>query len=180
MKELRHYILEYVLVDRHNGSFLIDKENEHILDKYYWFIRPFKRGKGGTYVYEKYRKGHKQHFLHRIIMNAQPGQFVDHINGNTMDNRKSNLRFATKQENARNTNGNPTRRKYSKYHGVSFKRNSYCKIDGTKSTRRYWIAQVHVNGKQFSKSCKTEIEAAHAFNELAKKHFGEFARLNEI
>ena len=44
----------------------------------------------------------KKLYLHRFIMNAQKGQIVDHINRNTLDNRRSNLRFVTYSENAHN------------------------------------------------------------------------------
>lgn len=42
-------------------------------------------------------------FLHRFIMNAEKGQIVDHINFNTLDNRRSNLRFVTAKESANHT-----------------------------------------------------------------------------
>jgi hypothetical protein len=41
-------------------------------------------------------------YLHRYIVGAQPGQIVDHINGNILDNRSENLRVVTKSQNNRN------------------------------------------------------------------------------
>jgi hypothetical protein len=46
---------------------------------------------------------HKMIYLHRFIMNAQPGQIVDHKSRNTLDNRKSNLRITSATNNSRNT-----------------------------------------------------------------------------
>lgn len=45
----------------------------------------------------------KNKYLHRVIMNAAPGQIVDHVNGNGLDNRRVNLRFSTYRQNAWNT-----------------------------------------------------------------------------
>lgn len=42
-------------------------------------------------------------YLHRFIMNAKKNEMIDHINGNTLDNRKSNLRFVTFQQNIWNS-----------------------------------------------------------------------------
>lgn len=44
----------------------------------------------------------KQGYLHRLLAGTPKGMWTDHINGNTLDNRKENLRICTPQENARN------------------------------------------------------------------------------
>lgn len=116
------------------------------------------RGRGGVY-------------LHHFVMNS-PGPSVvtvDHINGDTLDNRKSNLRFCTRAENSRNARKwkKSTR---SKYKGVS--------LDG-KAPNQKWRACVKTIGKSFPLgNYRTEVEAAKAYDSAAVFLFGEFAKTN--
>lgn len=107
-------------------------------------------------------------YLHRQVMKAENGTQVDHINGNPLDNRKSNLRLATHSENMRN-------RKLQKnnttgYKGVWF----------NKKRKRY-IATIKINGQSRTiKSAETAQEAAEAYNDKAIEIYGDFARLNSL
>lgn len=106
--------------------------------------------------------------MHRLIMEAKQQQKVDHINGDGLDNRKENLRFATTSENAMNKCS--TKNKSSSYKGVSW-------------YKRYkkWQAQIKFKGKSiYIGIFDTEIEAAKAYDNKAKELFGEFAKLNNI
>jgi len=102
--------------------------------------------------------------LARELVSAKPGQFVDHIDGDPLNNRKSNLRICTHQQNLRN------RKKFkgslSKYKGVG--RFTY-------SRKNPWKA---VFNKKYIGCFPTEEAAARAWDEAAFKEFGEFARLN--
>lgn len=106
--------------------------------------------------------------MHRVIMAAPANMHVDHINGDGLDNRRQNLRLATRYQNAANrrkfADGN---RKYrSRYKGV---RPDHHKFGALVSTR----------GKRiYIGSFKTEIEAAQAYDRKARELFGEFASLN--
>ena len=103
--------------------------------------------------------------MHRLIMNASILKQVDHINGDGLDNRRSNLRLATQSQN--NQNQRKTRGK-SRYKGVSLR------CDGKK-----WCAQVKLNAKIHRLgSFNTEEDAARAYDKKARELFGEFARCN--
>ena len=105
-------------------------------------------------------------YMHREIMNPPPGLVVDHKNCDGLDNRRSNLRFATHAQNTRNRrkkkNGS------SQFLGVYFNKE--------KST---WDSQLMHNGKKiWVGRFQTQIDAAKAYDAAAKKYHGEFARLN--
>ena len=102
--------------------------------------------------------------MHRFILNIyDPKIFVDHKNGNGLDNTKENLRIATRNQNMRNltrTRANNS----SGYRGVSFE----------KQTGK-WLAYIYVNGKQ-KKLGRHEnvLDAALAFDVAAQELFGDF------
>lgn len=110
--------------------------------------------------------------MHRVVNKTPEGMDTDHINGNKLDNRRCNLRDATRSQNIANQDGNSDRL-YSSYKGVTYARNE-------KRPKR-WVSQVHKKGeKPFYKRFYTEEGAALAYNVMAKRYHGEFARLNDI
>lgn len=78
----------------------------------------------------------KKVILHRLITNAQKGYVVDHINHNTLDNRKQNLRVVTIAENAQNRMGATSTNKTSGILGVCWSKK-----------KNKWRARIKLNGK---------------------------------
>ena len=108
----------------------------------------------------------KRTLLHRFLMNAKPGDIVDHINNNTYDNRLENLRFSTHALNAhsRSKNKNTT----SKYFGVSFyKKDNIFVATITKDKKTYYLGRF-----------KDEIAASKVVDEKAIELYGDKAKLN--
>lgn len=100
--------------------------------------------------------------MHRLILPTT--KQVDHINGNGLDNRMSNLRTATRSQSGlkdkRQTGGT------SQYRGVYRK-------------RARWHAQAQLNGKKYNLGVYDhEQEAARAYDDFAAEYYGAFARLN--
>lgn len=103
--------------------------------------------------------------LHRLIVDAKPGDWVDHVNGDRLDNTRKNLRICSVAENCQNAK----RRRDNKtgYKGVSILRNG-----------RYQVRLQH-NGKQmYFGTYGSAIEAAKVYDKHAKERFKEFAVLN--
>jgi len=152
------------------GKFaLVDPEDYEKLSKYNWYAV---RSPRGFYAVRSVnakngRSGQKNVRMHRVILKAPEGKFIDHINHNGLDNRKSNLRICTMQQNSwnmRKQRGNCT----SQYKGVTQR----------KDTGK-WQARIICNAKKISIGCfDDEKAAAMAYDEKAKELFGEYAALN--
>lgn len=107
--------------------------------------------------------------LHRRLLGASDTEDVDHINGDGLDNRRENLRKATPKQNTRNARKRTSGT--SKYKGVC--------ADVSGSARSRWRARIRVNRKLIHLGrFATEEKAAHAYDEAARKFFGEFACVN--
>ena len=102
--------------------------------------------------------------MHRVIVGAPDGMDVDHINGDGLDNRRANLRLATRSENMRNS-------RQSAANTSGFKGVCWNKRD------QNWVAAITVEGRMRYLGAFGTPEAAHeAYLAAATRLFGQFAR----
>ena len=137
---------------------LFDTDSLPLVSSYRWKVK--RSGDDGS-PYAQNGYGTK---LHRLIMGlTSRTTWVDHINHDTLDNRKQNLRIVTREQNM--ANRRPWGR-YSRFKGVS--RDKYV-----------WRVQVMCNKKcVLRRTSKDEIEAALIYDAYAKAFQGEYAVLN--
>jgi len=131
------------------------------------------------------------HNLHTLVWERMmeaplpPNFLVDHINGDKLDNRRSNLRLATRSDNEGNKR---KRRSHKKKDGSTETTSKYKGVTQIKDGRKKcWRAIISTNAnnmgktKQVNLGCYySEREAAEAYNKAALTQFGEFALLNEF
>jgi hypothetical protein len=106
--------------------------------------------------------------MHRQILKVPDHMFVDHINHNGLDNRKANLRQATRAQNSRNRRKVQKANFHSKYKGLTWYKHE-----------KRWAVRIMVDGKsKFLGYFDDEVEAAKAYDNAAKKYHREYALLN--
>jgi hypothetical protein len=110
---------------------------------------------------------HKNTFLPRLLLDTT--NEVDHINGDGLDNRKSNLRIVTRSQNLQNS------RKPRRIKGCSSKYKGVCWDKLTKKWRAQITFNYHV---KYIGLFENEVEAAEAYDKVALEMFGEYAKPN--
>lgn len=139
------------------GQFaLVDDADFEMLSQWRWTATPSQHG------WRAYRRSNgKTLYMHVQIMGF-PKSEVDHRNRNGLDNRRDNLRLATRQQQAANSDW----KRPHNYRGIFPKQNR-------------WIARITFESKGHYLGCfRTAIDAAKAYDQAALKFFGEFAVLN--
>jgi len=156
----------YVEVHTSRGSFTLDRADWEKVKDWRWNLCKF-RVDGPTYVTGTPRYLRKMQRLHRVILGLTPSDpAVDHIDGNPLNNRRSNLRLATVSQN--NANCKKRRTNKSGYKGVSFSKE-----------RQKWAAYIKYENKTYGLGRFDNVEdAARAYDRAAKEKFKEFAQLN--
>jgi hypothetical protein len=147
------------------GYAMVDDEDYENLSKYSWFIstsgypvrsRWHEKRRGGNYP------------MTRAIIQCPEGKYIDHIDGNRLNNQKSNLRIVDKAQNA--WNRGPQRNNKTGYCGVHYE-----------SWSQKYRAEIIARGRKYRLGRFASPEdAARAYNDMAKRLHGEYARLNVL
>ena len=114
-------ILRITKQDGKEIDFLIDTDDVKFLKKYHWRVRYTRKLNN---YYAETGKGKNRLILHRLLTNCPDGLVVDHINHNTIDNRKCNLKVCTYGENMINRYTFKNNKLGEK--NISYKQNRYC------------------------------------------------------
>lgn len=146
---------------------LLDDDTYNYANQWKWY-------EVSGYARREYRIFNKTYrvALHHVVLGivgeATGTLEVDHVNGNRLDNRKENLRIVHKAENQRNAGLRSDNT--SGYKGVTLDKQT-----------GHWKAQCYRRNKRIHiGSFNTAKEAALAYNKVASKEFGVYARLNKI
>ena len=157
--------MESVVMKINEYDVLIDNDDYEKVNSIKWHVYITK---GLIYFRTWSYIGRKQTllFLHQLVAKTPKGMKTDHANGNTLDNRKCNLRICTAAENTRNQKRRTDNS--SGYKGVSWAKR-----------RGKWVAQIIKDGKHhFLGHFSTPEEAHNAYCEASKNYHGEFGRVS--
>lgn len=148
---------------------LVSDEDYERVNQYKWSFDPDSRGGYAVRKVFVERDGQRQQrkiMMHRFILGAPVGWDVDHGNHNGLDNRRGNIRLATRSQNCANRGAKPN--SGSQYKGVHWHKRD-----------KRWHASICVSGaKKFLGSFTDEESAALAYDAAALAAWGEFAHLN--
>lgn len=143
---------------------IIDARDVHLVEGRNWrlFLHEGRRYAAGVFIEEDGTR--RSRTMHRVILAPPDGMMTDHIDGNGLNNRRSNLCPATAEQNAWNS-ARPTTNK-SGFKGVSWSK-----------SRGVWRATIKHHGRQVYLGIFDDPEVAHqAYKEAAIRFRGEFAR----
>ena len=147
---------------------LIDDDMYEYLSQWKWYCAVPTIGRDLKYAVRKVANPDKtwtRYFMHRVLLDPIPeGMIVDHINGNGLDNRKSNLRIVTYTQNSMNRKMNC--RNKSGHSGVRWHNRS-----------KTWEASIRIDGIWTYLGSSTDKEEAIKIRKLAEeKYYGQFLR----
>ena len=156
-----HYVDDYgvghIKMSNTDNEMLCDAECMEILLKYYW------NESGG---YARSSIDNKKIYAHRIVINAgdfEVNKQVDHINGNTLDNRKQNLRIVTSRQNSLN---------------ASIRKDNTSGVTGVcwDKRRNQWLVRVYDDGKEICLGYFADFDDAVAARKNGvEKFYGEYS-----
>ncbi len=125
---------------------IIDDADYYQVSKFKWSYT-----QNGSNGYAIHASSVGRFYLHRFLMNAGKGDLIDHINGDSLDNRRCNLRFCDKTVNNRNRKG---------VKGYSRHVSTYKTKNGVMKTAVGWVAETKLRDERVRRYFSTESEAA--------------------
>lgn len=154
---------EFVLIPLSQGQFAkVSTQDADRVNKYKWSAT-FDQTTESYYAKTKVNGTNTN--MNRYIMNTPDGMMSDHINHDTLDNTRENLRNVTKSQSAINQR---PRGGTSRFKGVNYK-------DGK------WRVRLQIDSKRHHLGCyDDEEEAAIIYNTAAQMFYGEHAFLNQL
>jgi hypothetical protein len=157
---------------------LIDKGDLMIVAQYSWQAMP--RSAGVGYYATTRTADRKTLYMHRFILNPPDGNDVDHVNGETLDNRRSNLRFGSRSQNMQNRRG-ANKNSTTGVRGVYIQKLVYKSrvCPDRKTTTVSYNARYMIDGKSHTKNfpfTPEGLEAAKAWVEDRRAATMSFSR----
>lgn len=149
---------------------IVDSDMFEYLSQWKWYLSSTGYAVRNVYIGEPGSDNRKlvNISMHRVVASTPNGMVTDHVNGNRIDNRRSNLRVCNSSENI-SCSGMHSNNK-SGYKGVSWSKEY-----------RKWRAKLTKNRVQvYSRLFETAEDAALAYNAASLKYNGEFAYQNKV
>jgi hypothetical protein len=145
---------------------LVDDEDYERFIQHKWYaVERYGRWYAVTQMPRNGKKKDIRRFMGSFILNKTSNKNINYVNGNSLDNRKNNVRLATMSQSGMN--------KKNIEHSSVYKGVSYIKGKRTQP----WRATIQIDKIKMSLGVySSEDEAAEAYQQTAKRYFGEFAR----
>ena len=162
---------DYCIIPLSKGkTAIVDAKDFNWLSEWKWYAVSFRTSKG-FYAIRTGLVGDgyshlKSIMMHRVILgsDSRNADIVDHVNGNSLDNRRCNLRLCSKSQNGANS---------------KVRSNNKCGLKGVSwfAPKQKYRATIHVMRKSIHLGYFHDpVEAHIAYSNAAKRYFGEFAR----
>ena len=164
------------LIPLTKGKFaIVDAEDFEWLNQWKWYVvecdNKFYAARNEWISGIERSKATKRIYMHRQILQVKKGLEIDHVDGDSLNNCRFNLRLSTRSQNAANR-GKQSNNK-SGFKGVVLLKDQ--------PRNKKYLSIIRVNQKNISLGVfLTKEEAALAYNEAAKQYFGEFANFNQL
>jgi len=147
---------------------IVEQEGYYALSRFKWtLLNCHRRQYAIRSVWDERERKNRHIFMHRLVMSPPDDMYVDHINGDGLDNRRANLRVVSRLHNCWNRRKQATPSS-SRFKGVTKRKGS-----------KKWKACIRFDKRLIDLGLfEDEVEAGRAYDEAARRYYGEFAQLN--